>query len=162
MGQSTVHADPNRKMWLSRFLASLVGSKWLVRFLCWLNVLVYRLSGGRLMNKVDGTPICLLTMTRRKSQKVKTIPLMYTTHADQVLLVASLGGADVNPAWYYNLKAHPQVEIQVRGYKRRMLAREATPQERVALWPVVVNNFPSYAEYQRKTTRILPIMICSS
>jgi deazaflavin-dependent oxidoreductase (nitroreductase family) len=135
--------------------------KGFIRFFTGLNVLVYRLSGGRLMNRMEGAPICLVTMTGRKSGRKKTIALMYTAHGDDVLLVASLGGAPQHPLWYYNLKAQPQVRIQAGRLRRTMLAREASPEEKRALWPVVVANYPSFEAYQRRTSRDIPLFICS-
>jgi F420H(2)-dependent quinone reductase len=147
---------------LSRFLAKLAGSKAIVLLLSWINVVVYRATGGRLMARVDGRPVCLVTLRRRRSGTLATIPLMYTPYGADVLLVASLGGSDSHPAWYHNLKHEPQVEIQAGRVRRQMQAREATAEERCTLWPMVVANFPSYENYQRKTARILPIMICSA
>jgi deazaflavin-dependent oxidoreductase (nitroreductase family) len=135
--------------------------KKVIRFFTSLNVLMYRLSGGRLMNRLEGAPICLVTMTGRKSGKRKTIALMYTPHGQDVLLVASLGGAPANPVWYYNLKADPQVEIQAGSVRRRMLAREASPEEKRILWPVVVANYRSFDAYQKRTTRDIPLFVCS-
>ncbi len=135
--------------------------KRVIRFFTGLNVLIYRLSGGRLMNRLEGAPICLVTMTGRKSGKKKTIALMYTAHGEDVLLVASLGGAPQHPVWYHNLKAQPQIEIQVGRVRRQMLAREATPEEKRALWPVVVANYKSFAAYQQRTTRDIPLFICA-
>jgi deazaflavin-dependent oxidoreductase (nitroreductase family) len=135
--------------------------KRVIRFFTGLNVLIYRLSGGTLMNRLEGAPICLVTMTGRKSGKKKTIALMYTPHGADVLLVASLGGAPQHPLWYYNLKAHPQIEIQAGRVRRRMLAREATPEEKRALWPVVVANYRSFEAYQQRTTREIPLFICA-
>ncbi len=138
-----------------------VPSKRFIRFFTALNVLVYRLSGGRLMNRYEGAPICLVTMTGRKSGRRKTIGLMYTEHARDVLLVASLGGAPQHPVWYYNLMAHPQIEVQVGRVRRRMFAREADAEERRTLWPVVVANYPSFEVYQKRTTRQIPLFVCS-
>ena len=135
--------------------------KRVIRFFTGLNVLIYRVSGGRLMNRFEGAPICLVTMTGRKSGRKKTIALMYTAHGEDVLLVASLGGAPQHPVWYHNLKAQPQIEIQVGRVRRQMLAREATPEEKRALWPVVVANYKSFAAYQQRTTRDIPLFICA-
>jgi F420H(2)-dependent quinone reductase len=135
--------------------------KRVIRFFTGLNVLLYRLSGGRLMNRLEGAPICLVTMTGHRSGKRKTIALMYTPHGQDVLLVASLGGAPQHPLWYYNLKADPHIEIQVGGLRRHMLAREAPLEEKRALWPVAVANYKSFADYQKRTTREIPLFICS-
>jgi F420H(2)-dependent quinone reductase len=136
-------------------------TKWIVRFFTWLNVALYRASGGRLMNRMEGGPVCLVTMTGRKSGKRKTIALMYTADEDKVLLVASLGGAPRHPAWYYNLKAQPEIEIQLGAVQRKMLAHEASSDERRVLWPKVVACYGSFADYQQKTTREIPIFVCS-
>jgi deazaflavin-dependent oxidoreductase (nitroreductase family) len=135
--------------------------KGMIRFFTGLNVLIYRLSGGRLMNRLEGAPICLVTMTGRKSGRKKTIALMYTPHGEDVLLVASLGGAPQHPVWYYNLKAHPRIQIQAGRLRRTMLAREATPEEKRTLWPVVVANYRSFEAYQQRTARAIPLFICS-
>lgn len=136
-------------------------SKWMVRCMTWLNVLIYRISGGRLMNSMEGGPVCLVTMTGRRSGKRKTIALMYTAHEDKVLLVASLGGAPQHPVWYHNLLAHPDIEIQLGQVRRRMVAREASPEERRELWPKVVACYPSFETYQQKTMRAIPVFICT-
>ncbi|MET0987978.1 MAG: nitroreductase family deazaflavin-dependent oxidoreductase [Steroidobacteraceae bacterium] len=159
--QTAAGTHPPDAKRLSLFLARLVNSLFVVRFLSTLNVFMYRVSGGRLMNNVDGTPVCLITMTRRKSGKRKTIALMYVPHGEEVLLVASLGGSDRNPAWYYNLKADPNVDVQVGNRKRQLSAHEVSPSGRDTYWPRVVAAFPSYADYQKKTTRVLPIFVCS-
>lgn len=126
-----------------------------------LNVWIYRLSGGRFANRLNGCPICLVTMTGAKSGKRKTIALMYTPHGEDVLLLASLGGAPKNPVWYYNFKAHPAIEIQIGSRRRKMIAREASEAERPRLWPVAVASFPPFGDYQKKTTRPIPIFVCS-
>ena len=89
------------------------------------------------------------------------IALVYTPHGDDVLLVASQGGAEAHPLWYHNLKAQPRIDIEVEGVKRTMLAREAGADEHARLWPVVNSNYPAFASYQTKTTRRLPIFVCS-
>jgi deazaflavin-dependent oxidoreductase (nitroreductase family) len=136
-------------------------SKGVVKFLTALNVAIYRLSGGRLMNRFEGAPVCLVTMTGRKSGRKKSIALMYTPDGDRVLLVASLGGAPRHPAWYHNLKAHPEIEIQLGSARTAMVAREASSDERRSLWPKVVANYPSFAAYQNKTSREIPIFVCA-
>jgi deazaflavin-dependent oxidoreductase (nitroreductase family) len=137
-----------------------VPPKPIVRLATALNVAVYRLTGGRLMNTMQGSPICLVTMTGAKSGKIKTIALMYTPHGDNVLLVASLGGSSKNPVWYHNFKKNPDIEIQVGSRKRKMRAREAGAEEHAKLWPVCVESYPPFAEYQTRTTRKIPIFVC--
>jgi deazaflavin-dependent oxidoreductase (nitroreductase family) len=100
-------------------------------------------------------------MTGAKSGQRKTIALMYMEHGEDVLLGASMGGAPKHPVWYYNLKAHPDIQIQIGRRKRQLVAREAADEEHARLWPVLVSKFAPFAEYQRKTTRRIPIFVCS-
>jgi deazaflavin-dependent oxidoreductase (nitroreductase family) len=93
-----------------------------------INVAVYKMSGGRLMNKGPANkPICLVTMRGRKTGKKREIPLMHVPDGQRKILVASLGGISKNPVWYHNLKADPDVTITVcaRGEHRRPLGRRA-------------------------------------
>jgi deazaflavin-dependent oxidoreductase (nitroreductase family) len=135
--------------------------KSLIKFFSKLNVVLYRLSGGRIMGKMSGAPICLVTMTGRKSGRKITLPLMCNPNGDDVVLVASLGGAPKNPVWYYNLLADPNVVIELGPKRREMAARQASAAEKAALWPAVVANYPGYAAYQSKTARDIPLIICS-
>jgi len=126
-----------------------------------MNAFTYRLSGGRLMNRFEGAPICLVTMTGHRSGKRRTVCLMYTPYRDKVLLVASLGGAPQHPVWYHNLKANPEIDIQVGSEARKMVAQEASAQERRDLWPIVVANYPSFDTYQKRTAGQIPLFVCS-
>lgn len=126
-----------------------------------LNVAVYKLSGGRLMNKGPGAkPICLVTMTGRKTGKKREVPLMHFRYGEAKILVASLGGISRNPVWYYNLKANPDVAITADGVTRDYRAREVGPEEKAKLWPVIVEAYPPYDEYQARTDRDIPVFVC--
>jgi len=125
-----------------------------------LNVWVYRASGGRLMNKLAGDPICLVTMTGASSGRRRTIPLMYVPYRDGVLLVASQGGAPRHPVWYHNLVAHPDVLVQQGGHTLRLRARVLNGEEREAAWPVCVEHYAPYADYQQRTNREIPVFYC--
>ena len=126
-----------------------------------LNAAVYKMSGGRLMSKGPGSkPICLVTMTGRKTGKKRDIPLMDVPHGEQKILVASLGGVSKNPVWYYNLKATPEVTITADGMTRAYRAREVGPDEKAKLWPVLVDAYPPYDEYQARTDRNIPVFVC--
>ena len=124
------------------------------------HVWLYRASGDRFGTTLKGSPVCLVTMRGRKSGRAITLPLMYTPHGDNVLLVASLGGAPRHPVWYHNLVAHPHVTIQHGPTVRKMSVRQAPPDEKAALWPALVASYPDFADYQRKTTRDIPVMVC--
>jgi deazaflavin-dependent oxidoreductase (nitroreductase family) len=125
-----------------------------------LNVWVYRASGGRLMNKLAGDPICLVTMTGARSGRVRTIPLMYVPYRDGVLLVASQGGAPSHPVWYHNLVAHPDIIVVQGGRTRNLSARVLSGAERADAWPVCVEHYAPYADYQERTNREIPVFYC--
>jgi deazaflavin-dependent oxidoreductase (nitroreductase family) len=123
------------------------------------NVAVYRLSGGRLGNKVKGAPVLLLDHVGRKSGKHRTAPLLYLLDGDNVVIVASRGGSEAMPAWWFNLKANPTTTIQIGKQRRQVTARQATPDEKAALWPRLVEMYPDYAVYQSRTAREIPVVI---
>ena len=134
--------------------------KGFIRIFAKLNVWVYRASGGRLWKNAFGRPICLVNMTGARSGKQRWTPVMHVPWKDGVIIVASLGGAPKNPAWYYNLVAHPEVEVLVDGTRRSLTAREVFGEERAAVWPVCVEHYPPYADYQARTDREIPVFIC--
>lgn len=112
------------------------------------------------MTRLVGDPSCLLTMTGAKSGRRRTLPLMYIPHGDAVILVASQGGAPKHPAWYYNLLAHPEIEIEMNGRRRELRARLVEGEERAELWPVCVNRWAGYEGYSKRTTREIPVFLC--
>jgi deazaflavin-dependent oxidoreductase (nitroreductase family) len=125
-----------------------------------LHASVYRASGGRLGNRGFGMPVVMLTTTGRKSGKRRTTMLTTPVRDEnRVVLVASYGGDDRNPAWFLNLRANPEVELAVDGRTRTMRAREASPEERAELWPKVVAAYKGYGQYQEKTERQIPLVI---
>lgn len=125
-----------------------------------LNVAVYKASGGRLMNRFQGQSICLVTMIGAKSGQVREVPLMHVPIDDKKILVASQGGLEMHPAWYYNLKANPEVEILAEGVKRKYRARQVDENEKAELWPSIVAAYADYDEYQARTDRDIPVFVC--
>jgi deazaflavin-dependent oxidoreductase (nitroreductase family) len=134
-----------------------------MKFASRFNVWLYEKTDGRLGGKfvMGGAPVCLVTMTGRKTGNRLTTPLIYIPHGDDVLLVASQGGLDSHPLWYKNLVANPAVQVNVFGTVRAMLARQATPADKLALWPVIRAVHKDFDEYQARTDRDIPVMICS-
>jgi deazaflavin-dependent oxidoreductase (nitroreductase family) len=106
-----------------------------------------------------GTTILLLTTRGRKSGIVRTMPLIFQRHGDDYLIVASRGGTDEPPGWYLNLKAEPEVEVQVRGDVFKAHARDATPEEQPELWRKMAAVWPDYDEYQKRTERRIPVVV---
>ncbi|HUI28447.1 MAG TPA: nitroreductase family deazaflavin-dependent oxidoreductase [Candidatus Kryptonia bacterium] len=125
-----------------------------------LNTWIYRASGGRLGGGFPGgAPILLLTTVGRKSGEPKTAPLLYLQDGDNYVLVASKGGMSHHPLWFKNLEANPRVDIEVGRRKFAATARRANDQEKAALWPRLVKMYPSYADYQARTERDIPVVI---
>jgi deazaflavin-dependent oxidoreductase (nitroreductase family) len=122
-----------------------------------LNTIVYKLTGGRVWGKVKEWDTCLVTMTGAKSGKRKTIPVMYVPYNNGTIMVASLGGAPRHPTWYYNLVAHPDIEVQYRSKKMKLRARQVSAEEKAQLWPTCVEHYPPYGDYQDRTDRDIPV-----
>jgi deazaflavin-dependent oxidoreductase (nitroreductase family) len=122
-------------------------------------VSLFRLSGGSIAGTFRGVPVLLLTTTGRKTGKKRTKPLLYLMDNDQVVLVASHGGAPTHPIWWRNLQHNPQAEIQIKRTLLQVEAREATPEERERLWPKLVALYSDYENYQKRTTRTIPIVL---
>ena len=104
-------------------------------------------------------PTLLLTTTGRKSGRELMLPLIFGRSGNDYVVVASKGGAPAHPAWYLNLEANPDVKVQVKADKFNARAHTASAQERVALWPKMVEIYGPYADYQKKTDREIPIVV---
>ena len=131
------------------------------------HVLVYRASKGRIgaTFRVGSAlrkpaPVLLLDHVGQKSGRTYTSPLLYLLDGPNVVVVASTGGMAKDPQWYRNLMAHPDTEVQIRGVVRRVRARSASPEERAALWPRLVEMYADYDSYQSWTDREIPVVIC--
>lgn len=122
---------------------------------------VYRLSGGRLLGRVAGMPVLMLTTTGRRTGRARTTPLTYFEHGDAIAIVASNGGEDAPPRWWLNLRAEPLATIEIGGHTEHVTAREASAEEHAQLWPVITGTFGSYGNYARRTTRPIPVVILS-
>jgi deazaflavin-dependent oxidoreductase (nitroreductase family) len=116
-------------------------------------------SGGTEAATLRDMPIVVLTSVGAKTGKLRKTPLMRVEHDGQYAVVASLGGAPENPVWYYNLKKNPHVELQDGAVKRDFLATEVTGDEKAKWWKRAVEAYPDYADYQRKTTREIPVFV---
>lgn len=124
------------------------------------HVRAYRETGGAEgYHWRNGTTILLLTTTGRRSGAERTSALIYRDWDGKQLIVASKGGADTPPAWFVNLQADPDVSVQIKDETFAAHARVATPDEKPAMWAHMVEVWPSYAEYQKKTAREIPIVV---
>jgi F420H(2)-dependent quinone reductase len=132
-----------------RFVAKFtntVGARGL-RLIGRLNVPAYRVSGGRIGNKVGNGPVLLLTTTGRKSGEQRTAPILYLPHGDAMVLIDTNGGNEKLPGWSHNLKAKPQAEVEIGRRKLAVVARVATGAEREELWRASVVQYAGFDEY---------------
>ncbi len=106
-----------------------------------------------------GLPIVIVTNRGAVSGKLHKTPVMRVEHDGRYVVVASRGGAPQHPRWYYNIRANPLVELQDGPGKRDMVAREITGDERNQWWELAVAAYPPYADYQRKTERVIPVFV---
>jgi len=118
---------------------------------------LYRVSGGLLGANV-GAPVLLLTTLGRKSKQSRTTPLLYLEEGDNWIVVASNAGDDRHPDWWLNLKANPVAQIHIKRKVSQVRAREATEMERDRLWALLVGMYSVYNDYQRRTSRKIPII----
>ena len=128
-----------------------------LRFFVPFHILVFRLTGGRLMGKFD-LPVLLLTTTGRRSGRRRTVPLLYLEDRGTVLLIASNNGGPTNPGWYHNLVANPTVEVETRAGRRSMRAEPLVGAERRHRFDAITAVADRYAEYQSRTDRELPVV----
>jgi deazaflavin-dependent oxidoreductase (nitroreductase family) len=124
------------------------------------HTLAYRATGGLVGGRLPGLPpMLLLDHVGAKSGQQRTTPLVYVPDAEDFVIVASRGGSQRNPAWFHNLRANPDTIVQVGRRRVPVRARVATPAERERLWPTVVASYGGYADYQRRTSREIPLVI---
>ncbi len=123
---------------------------------------LYEVSGGTEGTTLrdTGLPCIIVTHQGGKTGGIRKIPLMRVKVGQSYVLVGSYGGRPKNPVWVYNLRAHQDVEIRDRTEVTNMRVREVTnEQERKLLWDASVAAFPSYADYQAKTDRTIPVFL---
>lgn len=122
---------------------------------------VLALSRGHIGWRIASMPVVELSTIGRVTGARRSVMLTAPLHdGGRYVLVASRGGDPRHPHWYLNLVANPDVELTMRERTYPMHARTATVQERSDLWPAIVSAYPGYAQYQRKTARTIPLVIC--
>jgi deazaflavin-dependent oxidoreductase (nitroreductase family) len=124
---------------------------------------LYENSGGTRGTTLrdTGLPVVIVTHRGARSGKLRKTPVMRVEHQGQYAMVASRGGAPTHPTWYHNLVADPQVELQDGPDKWDMQAREVSGEERSIWWDRAVAAYPSYADYQQRTKREIPVFVLS-
>lgn len=120
---------------------------------------VYRLTRGRLLGRVAGMPVLLLTTTGRHSGRPRTTPLTYFESGPDLVIVASNGGEDRPPAWWLNLQHDPHARVTIGAQPEEVTARSVTGDEYARLWETIVSVHAGYAAYARRTTRPIPVLV---
>jgi len=131
----------------------------LIKWFMSINSLLLRLSRGRLGSKLGTQTILILHTVGRKSGQDHAIPIAYFDYEGKYLIVASNWGRDKQADWYLNLKQHPHARLEIDGKIVPVVAREAQGEEYDRLWKFATERNPPYLEYQKMTTRHIPIMV---
>ncbi|CAI7979272.1 F420H(2)-dependent quinone reductase MT1609 [Frankia sp. Hr75.2] len=119
----------------------------------------YESSGGTKGTELRGVPVVIVTTLGAKSGKIRKSPVMRVEHDGRYAIIASLGGAPKHPVWYHNVLAHPRVELRDGTVNQDMIAREVTGDEKALWWERAIAVWPDYADYQKKTDRVIPVFV---
>ena len=134
--------------------------KKLMRSFTSLQAFIYKASKGRLWSTIKNCAICVVHMKGAKTGKKRVVPLMHVPYDQGVILVASLGGADVHPTWYWNLKKNPEIVVFVGSEKLNLRAEQVDDQMKSDLWPLICSCYPDFKNYQKNTQRNIPVFNC--
>jgi deazaflavin-dependent oxidoreductase (nitroreductase family) len=119
----------------------------------------YLETGGKTGHEWNGATCLILWTTGARSGKQRVNPVIYGKDGNNVVVIASQGGAPAHPGWYHNLVARPQAEVQVEADRFPVQARTAQGAERERLWQLMAARWPNYDEYTRRTTRVIPVVV---
>jgi deazaflavin-dependent oxidoreductase (nitroreductase family) len=119
----------------------------------------FRSAGGKVGGQFAGAPILLLTSTGAKTGQERTTPMMYLADGGRFVVFASKAGAPTSPDWYHNLVAHPRASVEVGTETFEVDAEVASREERDRVYAIQAERYPGFAEYQEKTTRVIPVVI---
>ena len=119
----------------------------------------FRANQGRVGGRFEGAPLLLLHSTGAKTGKERVNPMMYQPVGDGFAVFASKAGADTNPDWYHNLRAHPEARIEVGTETIEVTARVLDPKEREPIWEEQKARYPGFADYETKTPRVIPVVM---
>ncbi|WP_433720426.1 nitroreductase family deazaflavin-dependent oxidoreductase [Actinoplanes sp. CA-051413] len=119
----------------------------------------YEASNGERAGDISGQPVIVLTSVGARTGLLRKTALMRVEHAGEYAVVGSLGGGPKNPVWVYNLRKEPRVELQDGDARHDYVAREVSGDERAVWWERAVAAFPTYATYEKKTARLIPVFV---
>jgi F420H(2)-dependent quinone reductase len=129
--------------------------KWVTK----LHVAAYRATKGKIGGRLMNSPVLLLLTTGRKSGRERTTPLLFLRDGVNYIMVASNGGTAGDPAWWLNLQKDPEAIVEVGGRTLRVRAEEVKGEEKRRLWTRLVETYPLYESYQRRTDREIPVIL---
>jgi len=129
-----------------------------IRLLGRVHTSLWQLLGGKLGSGFGRAPFMMLTTTGRKSGRPRTTPVLYLREGPDLIVVASFGGNDMHPAWYLNLVRSPEARVVVDGRQRRLFAHKVSPEEKKRIWPRLIELYPNFDLYQRRTRREIPLL----
>lgn len=129
-----------------------------IRLMGRLHAWLWRLTRGRLVNSIGPAPFILLTTKGRKTGRSRTTPVLYLEDRGDLIVVASFGGNDMQPAWYLNLRDCPEAQVVIRDERRRMTSRKISNDEKEIIWPRLVKLYPQFEIYQQRTSREIPLL----
>ena len=118
----------------------------------------FHANGGKVGGPFEGANMLLLTTTGARSGNSHTTPLVYLPDGDRMIIFASAAGAPKHPAWYHNLRAQPKVTVEVGTSKLDVNAATLNGEERARYWDKMIAQMPGFADYQKKTTREIPVI----
>jgi deazaflavin-dependent oxidoreductase (nitroreductase family) len=118
----------------------------------------FRANGGEVGGQFAGAPMILVHHFGAKSGVERVSPMVYFTDGDRMLIVASAAGSPKNPDWYHNLKARPKVDVEVGAETFPVVVEELQADERAQKWAGITAAMPGFAEYQEKTSRVIPVL----
>jgi deazaflavin-dependent oxidoreductase (nitroreductase family) len=123
------------------------------------NVFIFRATAGKIGGSMFGGKVLLLTTKGKKSGRDRTVPVMYFDDGPNRVVIASAGGSPTHPAWFRNLSQDPGVGVEITGKRYRARAEVVAGDERARIWGKVVSEQPRFAEYAKKTTREIPVVV---
>jgi len=119
----------------------------------------FRANDGKVGGRFEGRTLLLLHTTGAKSGKERVNPVAYTRDGERYVVIASKGGASDNPDWYYNILAHPRLTVEVGTETFEVEARVTEEPERTRLYDKMVETFPGFDDYRRRTERVIPVIV---
>lgn len=140
-------------------IVAIQNSRMFIRVVTVLHRAVWRLSGGRIGPRLGKYDSLLLITKGRRSGKKRVAPLLYFRDGDALLVVASNGGNDETPGWFYNLLADANAEVELGKEKRAVVTSVADAEEKARLWPGITAVYPDYDSYQKRTKREIPVVL---